>query len=292
VQADPEVSNPDRLDRVASSRPVVLQPDAVAALDRSTEGSPQQRALISGLAMFMARLESESRVTASHVEAAASVARGTDIGTRSSATVLVASGGRPPAMMRASGQPSPAPRRIRRTHWLAIGCIAAMGAMAPWSTTRSPIDFPAVHRSPRQEPERVAAPPSAVVPPPLASKLAPVDPQPTVPLHVQISYPQGNSAAAREGSMMARRLRDDGYAVDDPAPVGPDVLSHGTTFFLQRDTAAATVLAKRLQDSGLPVQLTPSLGTGPGNVRIVLFGAGVPVRVRHVHRHARRHRVR
>ena len=89
---------------------------------------------------------------------------------------------------------------------------------------------------------------------------------------------------------MARRLRDAGYAVDDPAPVGPDIPSHGAAFFARQDMPAAAVLVKRLQEAGLPLQLTPPLGSaGPGSVRIVLFGAGVPARVRHAHRHARRH---
>ena len=244
----------------------VLQPDAVAALDEVSAGSSSLRALISGLAVFLAELEDSRFVTASHVEAAALVAEDSGGVPADNPVEREANAGTPVVSMeevRRRPVTAPSGRHLR---WLAIGCVAAIAALAPWQL---------VHRMIASQPQPIVQPGSARSSGP--GEAATTVNLPALPagvgLSVVIRYPAGDPAALQGADWIMHRLRDAGYEAGDPVAVGSEILQPGIDCFFQQDLAAATVMARLLWGDNVHPRLVAAPPDGlptPGSVRIVL----------------------
>lgn len=266
------ISRPPGADPMESGRQrATLQPDAIAALDEVSAGSSRARTLISGLAVYLAELEDSRFVTALHVEAASLVAEDSGgLPADSLADVPGERGGiagipaAPPAAIR--HHPA-ATASVRRARWLAIGCVAAIGALAPWHLAHRMI-------APQPSPQVVQPGPARSSGPGEAAAIVNLPALPAgVGLNVVIRYPAGDPAAVQGADWIMRRLRAAGYEASDPVAVGPEILQPGIDCFFQQDLAAATVLARLLWGDNVHPRLVAAPADGlpaPGSVRIVL----------------------
>ena len=93
-------------------------------------------------------------------------------------------------------------------------------------------------------------------------------------IRVVLTYPHGDTAAAKRGAELARVLRTDGLGIGDPFPVAPQTSKKGISYYFTRDAGAATDLGQRLHgEYGEPKLARIPRAAGqprPGTIEIAL----------------------
>jgi len=257
-------------------------PGAVAEIVANGRGIPRLLAAVTTAAEFVATLEASAEVTAAHVQEAV-LLRG-DAGAASD--VEASSGPAPvlPAVeltetgsnihpdpderwaeSAAAAVPEP-PRRRRAGLLAALACAVVAALFVTYAATQ-----PAGERLGRRaaallpgrvapapaSADAVAAPPAVTVEvasnqaagmaPAVATQgpAAPGLPSGVLP-HVVLSYWQGDPAAERRASEIARTLRAAGIAANDPVPVLQRIAEPGIAYFFAEDRAGAAEIGRAL----------------------------------------------
>ena len=110
--------------------------------------------------------------------------------------------------------------------------------------------------------------------PPTAAAGTTQEPPAGALIRVVLTYPHGDTAAAKRGAELARVLRTDGLGVGDPFPVAPQTSKKGISYYFTRDAGAATNLGQRLHgEYGEPKLARIPRAAGqprPGTIEIAL----------------------
>jgi hypothetical protein len=265
----------------AACVPDRLTPGAVAEIVANGRGIPRLLAAVTTAAEFVATLEASAEVTAAHVQEAV-LLRG-DAG---AASDVEASSGPAPVLpavkltetgsnihpdpderwaeSAAAAVPEP-PRRRRAGLLAALACAAAAlfvtyaatqpagerlgrraAALLPGRVAPAPASADAVAAPPAVAVE-VASNQATGVAPAVATQgpAAPGLPSGVLP-HVVLSYWQGDPAAERRASEIARTLRAAGIAANDPVPVLQRIAEPGIAYFFAEDRAGAAEIGRAL----------------------------------------------
>ncbi len=292
----------DHIHAVPAKGPV-LDLAAVAILRQHQALPPQQREMLAELAVFLARVEGSSSVTAAHVAAAADIAQGNALAAtaaEAAAEEAAAAKGNPGATL----NPAAPGRRLRQIVAASVIACALAAGLATASLLR-PHDRTAM--PPRAETPATAPPKPALAAEPPAPAAKPMQPEPApapaqpvpgkpvefalpaaVPPRVFVAYPRGDAAGQQHAAGLVQALRAQGYEAADPEPGAPRQRQPWIGYFFAEDAGAASALAHMIatmdpawQDAAHP-QL-PATGADlprPGSI-VVTLPAREPAAQRH-----------
>lgn len=269
-----------------------LSEAALAKLVASCGGVVRPLTALLSLALCVAAEQDAENVTVEHVERARLVRNGATMSDNAAAPVV-------PVRIKANGVVG----RSSRPWWrrLAGSILVLVGLVTATSLGNKDVPTERPSRpAPPAAPQAINAiavaatgspkPPAAALAksPPSPSSLGPAPVQqasvqagPALPagplIHVVVTFPRGNVAAAGRGFELVRTLRAGGFDVGDPYPLAGKATKPGIRYYFVQDRDAATTISARLQgELGEPVLARLPRGTPrprPGTIEIAL-GSG------------------
>ncbi len=211
----------------------LLHPEAITALGRLSAGVPRTLQLLAGLALFLARFENAAAITADHVSRAAQIADGSEADSASVQDAVVNS-----ALPPLSVATPPIGGWPLRAGLLAVAAIAAAAAIGFGSSDR-----PDHTETPAPTPSLTSAAPAIVTPAapvkalsataeqppeqqqvkqqppeeqPMAERWVSAHPIRDQPVHVTLTYPEGDAQGRQRAADLAAALRSKDYDVSLP----------------------------------------------------------------------------
>ena len=126
---------------------------------------------------------------------------------------------------------------------------APQGLVAPNQPAMAPSGMVEPQRETVATASSNAAPEDAKVsdPPAMAVTGTTHDLPPNALIRVVLTYPRGDTAAAKRGEELARALRTDRLRVGDPIPVATRIANKAISYYFEQDGDAATDLSRRLR---------------------------------------------
>lgn len=233
--------------------PDLLTPSAVAELFRRSGGVPRVLHTLLGLAIFAASLEGALRVTPAHVTEAVVIRDGEDTEGLANPAPMETEQLLAAASEEAPVAVHPEPRRRRWVAWaVLVGLLLCLGASVallvpsvfppPSGSADVPPSTKAIQPIGSARSAALAAVPALLAVTPGSAALLPTGSL----VRVVLSYPTGDTEAARRGADVARRLRADGATAGDPVPVAAGIAAPALLYYFAQDHDGAAAIGRKL----------------------------------------------